>query len=224
MATIVSGPSEEQKRIFALHGQNLDGSPIARETTGGSGSKGGGKRDYDLTDPRQREGFLEARAKYNTDNSYGYYGDDGKYVGFFQDATDGGGMNTTDTFFKGGPLSTLLNVAKVRPAGMSREKNEAGEFLVPRADIGFRDATDMFDRGGPQTSGGQFQGGGKISKIGNFVDFLAGREATKPIRYEPTGTYPMSNSLDALRTANGQANGNRDRLEEEILRLMQGRR
>ena len=107
---------------------------------------------------------------------------------------------------------------------MSREKNEAGEFIVPSADVGFRDFTDMTDRGGPQTSGGQFQGGGKLSAVGNFVDFLANREATKPIRYKPTGTYPTSNSLDAQLTANGQTNGDNDRLELEILRLMQGRR
>lgn len=186
--TVISGPSKRQREIFASHGKNLDGSPIARETTGGSGGKGGSKPSYDP----QTEGDLlqRAQAKYNTDDRYGYYNNRGQYVGFLEDATDGGGMNTTDTFFKGaGPLSTLLNVAKVRPAGFSRERNAEGEFIVPRADVGFRDVADMTDRGGPQTSGGQFQGGGMLSKAGNFVDFLAGREATKPVRYDRTGQY-----------------------------------
>lgn len=185
MATIVSGPSEKQKAIFKKHGMNLDGSPVAVKTTGGSGGKGGAKPNYDLTDPKQREGFMEARAKYNNDNSYGYYNNQGQYVDFLTDATDGGGMNTTGTYFQGGgPISTLLNVAKIRPAGMSRETNDAGQYVVPRADIGFRDIADMTDRGGPQAMGGAYQGGPAfVSNIFNALDQIGGVDQGERVTY-----------------------------------------
>ena len=48
---------------------------------------------------------------------------------------DGGGYDTNDTFFKGaGPISALLNVAKIAPYGQSE---------TPREQIGYRDFTDM---------------------------------------------------------------------------------
>lgn len=178
--------SDVAKKHYAIVASH-SGGPSAVQNSGGSGSKGGSKPSYD---PQTEADLLQrAQAKYNTDDMYGYYNNQGQYVGFLQDATDGGGMNTTDTFFQGGPLSTLLNVAKVRPSGMSREKNEAGEFIVPRADIGFRDAADLTDRGGPQHSGGKFQGGGKISAIANTLDNLSGREPDKRVRRERTGEY-----------------------------------
>ena len=94
-----------------------------------------------------------AQQQFNNDGSYGYYNNQGRYVPFIVDAFDGGGMNTTDTYFKGaGPVSTLLNVAKVRPMG-DVEKDASGNYLVPREQIGFRDVEDMRDRGGPQASG-----------------------------------------------------------------------
>ena len=85
------------------------GGPSAVKKSGGAGSKGGSKPSYD---PQTEADLLQrAQAKYNTDNRYGYYNDSGQYVGFFEDATDGGGMNTTGTYFQGaGPISTLLNV------------------------------------------------------------------------------------------------------------------
>jgi hypothetical protein len=178
--TVISGPSKRQREIFASHGKNLDGSPVARQTTGGSGGKGGSKPSYDP----QIEGDLlqRAQAKYNNDNSYGYYNDQGQYVDFFTDATDGGGMNTTNTYFQGGPFSAYLNALKVRPAGMARETNEAGEYLVPRADIGFRDATDMGDGGGPQAMGGPKMGL-PISNIFNALDQLGGVDQGERVTY-----------------------------------------
>ena len=41
----------------------------------------------------------------------------------------------------------------------------------------------MTDRGGPQHSGGEFEGGGMISMAGNLMDKLSGREATPKTRY-----------------------------------------
>ena len=208
--------SDVAKKHYAIL-EAHSGGPSAVNNSGGSGSKGGSKPSYD---PQTEADLLErAQAKYNTDNRYGYYNNQGQYVGFMQDATDGGGMNTTDTFFKGGPLSTLLNVAKVRPAGMSRVKDDAGEFIVPRADVGFRDATDMTDRGGPQTAGGQFQGGGTLSKAANFVDFLADREATKPVRYDRTGSYDPNFYIPNNYSQPDRKKG--DRLET-IIRMMAG--
>lgn len=165
--------SEVAKKHYAIleaHG----GGPSAVKKSGGSGSKGGSKPSYD---PQTEADLLQrAQAKYNTDDRYGYYNDSGQYVGFLQDATDGGGMNTTGTYFQGGgPISTLLNVAKIRPAGMSRERNDAGEYIVPRTDIGFRDFTDMTDRGGPQAMGGAYQGGPMfVSNIFNALDQIGG--------------------------------------------------
>lgn len=166
------------------------GSPQEAKRSGGSNGKGG-KRSYD---PMTERDLLErAQAKYNTDDRYGYYNNRGQYVGFFQDATDGGGMNTTDTFFQGaGPISTLLNVAKIRPSGMSQERDDAGDYIVPRADIGFRDLADMTNRGGPQYSGGQYQGGGTLSALGNTLDMIGGRKPTERVRLDRTGNYDAS--------------------------------
>ena len=91
-------------------------------------------------------------------------------------------MNTSGNYFKGaGPLSTALNVAKVRPAGPAREKVN-GEYVIPREQIGYRDSTDWTDRGGPQASGGKYEGGGQVSAIFNMIDTLGG--ATIPERME----------------------------------------
>ena len=125
-----------------------------------------------------------AQQQFNNDGSYGYYNNQGRYVPFIVDAFDGGGMNTTDTYFKGaGPLSTALNVAKVRPAGPASEKDASGNFIVPREQIGFRDATDMTDRGGPQASGGQYEGAGTISTIFNMLDVLGGADIPERQEY-----------------------------------------
>lgn len=199
MATVFSGPSEEQKKIFASHGRNLDGSKIrARQTTGGSGGKGGSKPSYDP----QTEGDLlqRAQAKYNTDNSYGYYNDQGQYVDFFTDATDGGGMNTTGTFFKGGgPISTLGNVMKIRPAGMSREMKD-GQYVIPREQIGFRDITDMTDRGGPQAMGGEYQGGPMfVSNIFNALDKIGGVDQGERVAYADLTPEQLEERRRALR-------------------------
>tara|TARA_B100000085_G_scaffold111991_1_gene102156 strand:+ start:4876 stop:5811 length:936 start_codon:yes stop_codon:yes gene_type:complete len=152
--------------------------PVARQG-GGGGPKGGGPARIDPT-TEVGQSFVQ---KYNTDGRYGYYNTNpnhekyalGEYVPAFRDMMDGGGYDTNDTFFKGaGPISALLNVAKIRPYGQSE---------TPREQIGFRDFTDMTDRGGPQHSGGEFEGGGMISMAGNLMDKLSGREATPKTRY-----------------------------------------
>lgn len=152
--------------------------PVARQG-GGGGPKGGGPA---MIDPTTEAGQVFVQ-KYNTDGRYGYYNTNpnhqkyalGEYVPAYRDAFDGGGFDTNDTFFKGaGPISTLLNVAKIAPYGQSE---------TPREQIGFRDVADMRDRGGPQHSGGEFEGGGMISMAGNLMDRLSGREATPKNRY-----------------------------------------
>ena len=152
--------------------------PVARQG-GGGGPKGGGPARIDPT-TKVGQSFVQ---KYNTDGRYGYYNTNpnhekyalGEYVPAFRDMMDGGGYDTNDTFFKGaGPISALLNVAKIAPYGQSQ---------TPREQIGYRDITDMGDRGGPQHSGGEFEGGGMISMAGNLMDKLSGREPTPKTRY-----------------------------------------
>jgi hypothetical protein len=93
---------------------------------------------------------------------------------------DGGGMNTSDTYFAGGPLSNILNVMKVPPKG-------SGD--VPRERIGYRDLTDMFDEGGPQASGGGFRGAGGFSGLGNIANMLAGNESERVGYYDEGGRF-----------------------------------
>ena len=151
-----------------------------------SRSGGGGKGGRPSIDPRTDANQSIIQASQN-DNSYGYYNDMGSYVSFMEDAFNGGGMNTTDTFFAGGPLSNALNVAKVRPSGMARERDAEGNFMVDRADIGYRDVTDMTDGGGPQFSGGPKMGGGTVSAMANLIDFLGGVDQGKRKRYKRVG-------------------------------------
>lgn len=155
-----------------------DAFPVPRQG-GGGGPKGGGPAKIDPT-TEAGQSFVQ---KYNNDGRFGYYNTNpnhekyalGEYVPAFRDMFDGGGADYNDTFFKGaGPISTLLNVGKIRPYGQSQ---------TPREQIGFRDFNDMFDRGGPQHSGGKFEGGGTISMMGNLMDKLSGREETPKTRY-----------------------------------------
>lgn len=154
--------------------------PVARSGGGGKG----GRPDIDPNTNEGAEALAMAQAKFNNDGSYGYYNNQGRYVGFLEDAFDGGGMNTTDTYFAGGPLSNVLNVAKVRPMGMARETDDQGNFIVPRSDIGYRDITDMGDGGGPQHYGGPKMGGGMVSAAANLIDFLGGVDQGERKRYK----------------------------------------
>lgn len=134
----------------------------ATTTTGGSGGKGGGKPDIASNKVSSNP--------YNTDKSYGYYNDQGKYVSALQDMFDGGGRNQSGNYFEGaGAISSMLNAAKIRPAGAARERDAQGNYVVDRADIGYRDINDWFDRGGPQASGGKFQGLGTYSGLANLI-------------------------------------------------------
>jgi len=157
--------------------------PVARSGGGGKG----GRPDINPNTNEGAEALAMAQQKFNNDGSYGYYNNEGRYVGFLEDAFNGGGMNTTDTFFAGGPLSNVLNVAKVRPMGMARETNDQGQFIVDRANIGYRDVTDMSDGGGPQFSGGPKMGGGTISAMANLIDFLGGTDQGERKRYKRVG-------------------------------------
>ena len=157
-------------------GGGSSGGPSA-VTRSGVGGKGGKPSIDPRTDANQA--IIQ---KSQNDNKYGYYTNMGRYVPFSVDIRDGGGMNTSGNYFKGaGPLSTALNVAKVRPAGPASEKVD-GEYVIPREQIGYRDSTDWTDRGGPQASGGKYEGGGQVSAIFNMIDTLGG--ATIPERME----------------------------------------
>ena len=186
---------QEHEEALARHNAILErhrnagaiAQPVARSGGGGKG----GNRDIDVRGESGQQHLKEMQSQYNTDNSYGYYNNVGQYVPFSVDIRDGGGMNTSGNFFKGaGPISTALNVAKVRPAGPAREKIN-GEFVVPREQIGFRDSADMSDRGGPQASGGQYEGAGSVSAFFNLLDTLSG--ATIPERqayvYDENGNF-----------------------------------
>jgi len=183
------GPSEEQKKIFASHGRNIDGSRIQeRQSMGGSGGKGGGRPDISPSKVK--------KSKYNTDKSYGYYNASGKYVPWYVDIRDGGGKNQSGNYFVGGGLvSGLLNAAKVRPAGAAREMRD-GQYVVPIEDIGYRDTKDMYDRGGPQASGGLFQGGGKLSTLANLGYSLSGQEFGERTPYEKVQTQAVITSTN----------------------------
>ena len=112
-------------------------SPVSR-------SAGGGKGGNPSIDPRTEANQKIIRDSQN-DGGYGYYTNMGRYVPFSVDIRDGGGMNTSGNFFKGaGPISTALNVAKVRPAGPASEMID-GNYVIPREQIGFRDAADTAD-------------------------------------------------------------------------------
>ena len=172
-------PKKRPKRTFTDAIPKRD-NPVARQG-GGGGPKGGGPANIDHT----TEAGQVYVQKYNTDGRYGYYNTNpnhqkyalGEYVPAFRDMMDGGGYDTNDTFFKGaGPISTLLNVAKIAPYGQSE---------TPREQIGFRDVADMSDRGGPQHSGGKYEGGGNISNIGNLMDMLGGVDTGTKTRYYP---------------------------------------
>ena len=170
--------NEEAEKFVASQNSPMmgGGSAQANVATGGSNKKG-------PQDIKQGEGFEErlkaAQAKYNNDGRYGYYGDDGRYVGFWSDATNGGGADTTGNYFQGGgAISAMLNAAKVRPSGAARARDDQGNYIVDRRDIGFRNINDWFDRGGPQASGGKFQGLGSYSALANMIFGEQGQRTT----------------------------------------------
>ena len=139
----------------------VTGAPAQAQKTSGGGIKGG----RDPIDPSKVES-----SQYNTDKNYGYYNDQGKYVSAWQDRIDGGGRNQSGNYFVGGGLfSSLLNALKIRPSGAARERDDQGNYVVDRADIGYRDFKDMYDRGGPQASGGRFEGLGLYSDFANLL-------------------------------------------------------
>lgn len=169
--------------------QPVAGAP-AQANSGSSGGKGGGRPDIDPS--------KVADSKLNNDKNYGYYRPDGTYVSAFVDMRDGGGKNQSGNYFVGGGLfSSLANALKIRPAGAARERDpETGEYIVPIADIGYRDFKDMRDRGGPQASGGKFQGAGGYSGMANFLYGLSGNEFGERVPYgsrvQPVPTPPPS--------------------------------
>lgn len=187
---------EEAEKALAKHNAIMERhrrvrdepfSGMLKPVTGSGGGSKGGKGSID---PRTQANQNTIRESQN-DGSYGYYNDMGRYIPFSMDIRDGGGMNTSGNYFKGGgPLSSILNVAKVRPAGAAREKVD-GEYVVPREQIGFRNIDDMTDRGGPQASGGEYEGAGSVSAIFNMADRIG--RATIPERqpyvYDENGVF-----------------------------------
>lgn len=165
------------------------GSPQEAKRSGGSNGKGGVKSK--ALDPREDRELLQAQiAKHNNDGNFGYWGKsaDGMYrwVNPLTDAFDGGGQDQYGTaFYGGGPISMIGNAMKIRPLGMAREKGDDGNYLVDRADIGYRDLEDMRDRGGPQASGGRFEGAGQYSE---FANLIAGERGEREL-YEPKTDY-----------------------------------
>ena len=151
-----------------------------QDRIGTSAPKGGGEGATAQVKPGSK-----AFNQYNNDSSYGYYTEEGYYVPADVDMRDGGGMNSSGTFYEGGGLiSALGNVFKVRPYGQEN---------TTREQIGYRDFTDMTDRGGPQASGGAYQGGGTISAIGNLLDAIGGVDqgTRTPYVYETPNQMPM---------------------------------
>ena len=166
-------------------------------------SGGGGKGGNPSIDPRTEANQKIIRDSQN-DGGYGYYTNMGRYVPFSVDIRDGGGMNTSGNFFKGaGPISTALNVAKVRPAGPAREMID-GNYVIPREQIGFRDSADMADRGGPQASGGQYEGAGSVSAFFNLLDTIGGADIPErqPYVYDEQGMF-VPRKMKILKTLMG---------------------
>lgn len=53
----------------------------------------------------------------------------------------------------------------------------------------YRDVNDMFDGGGPMARGGQYEGGGLLSFLGNFLNAAVGRDMGESVGYgAPTET------------------------------------
>jgi hypothetical protein len=161
----------------------------------GGGGKGGGRPNIDPS--------KVADSKLNNDKNYGYYRPDGTYVSAFVDMRDGGGKNQSGNYFVGGGLlSSLLNAAKIRPAGAARERNpETGEYIVPREQIGYANFTDWIDRGGPQARGGKFQGLGGYSAAANMLYDLSGKDFGERVPYgasvQPASTGSNAGSRSA---------------------------
>jgi len=162
--------------------------PQAKSILGGGG-KGGVKSK--ALDPREDRELLQSQIeKYNSDGNFGYWGKsaDGmfRWVNPLTDAFDGGGQDQYGTaFYGGGPLSMIGNAMKIRPLGMAREKDDEGDYIVDRADIGYRNIKDMYDRGGPQASGGRFEGAGQYSELLNLI---AGERGEREL-YDPATDY-----------------------------------
>ena len=60
---------------------------------------------------------------------------------------------------------------------------DKGSNIIPQM-FGYRDFTDMTDRGGPQASGGQFQGGGGYSLLANLGAMLSGQDMGERKTYD----------------------------------------
>lgn len=60
---------------------------------------------------------------------------------------------------------------------------DKGNNIIPQM-FGYRDFTDMTDRGGPQASGGQFQGAGGYSLLANLGAMLTGQDMGERKTYD----------------------------------------
>ena len=159
--------------------------PQAKSVLGGGGK--GGVKSKALDPVEDMDLINEQVAKYNNDGNFGYWNQDRdgmyRWVSPLTDAFDGGGQDKYGTaFYGGGPLSALGNAMKIRPMGMARETDDQGNYLVDRADIGYRNIKDMYDRGGPQASGGRFEGAGHYSEFANLIAGEKGERELYPTK------------------------------------------
>lgn len=126
-----------------------------RENTGGAAAS---SDNNDNGAPKERKGGLgrdkaarkfanatqEEREAANSDGKFGYYDMVNKrYVPAFFDAIDGGGQDTRGDFFKGGPLSGLLNKI-MHPYGTLRER----AFVAPNTSSAIQAAVQGGSGGG----------------------------------------------------------------------------
>jgi len=68
---------------------------------------------------------------------------------------------------------------RMNKAGMSPK----GGLLSGMNMGGYRDMNDMFDGGGPMARGGQYEGGGLLSFLGNLANALTGRDMGDKVGY-----------------------------------------
>jgi len=70
----------------------------------------------------------------------------------------------------------------------------------------YRDMNDMFDGGGPMASGGQYEGGGLLSFLGNLANALTGRDMGDKVGYGApmeTTMKPKARVMPNPETVNG---------------------
>jgi hypothetical protein len=84
-----------------------------------------------------------------------------------------------------GGLLSFLGAGSSGGSGSAPSANQSASDRSFLAQLfGYRDTADMFDRGGPYASGGQFKGAGLYSTMGNIGHALSGGNIND-LRYAP---------------------------------------